>query len=334
LSNLIRTSSSSLLLVVLFSVAGFAQPEAKKQKPEKTQKPSADGVVYTAPDAAEYDPAAWKEYKSDAGRFSILFPGTPQEETDQLENGGREIPIRILKLSELAGYAVMYLDIPMPFHLNTEATRNMFDSSVKQVAEKFQATALEQKEITLDSYPGLSVKLRLQDQSVMRLKMYTVGQRLYQLMITTPPEQGATADQLRFYEATADKFLDSFKLAPLPPAAPPVIVGRRAPGASDPSRANRPRAPITGGILNGKAISKPTPRYPVAAREAGVSGTVEVAITIDEEGRVIAARAISGHVELHEAAVEAARKARFSVTRLSGQPVKVSGRLVYNFSLR
>jgi protein TonB len=65
-----------------------------------------------------------------------------------------------------------------------------------------------------------------------------------------------------------------------------------------------------------------------------VEGLVTVAVVIDEEGRVSAAEAVSGPESLREAAVAAARKARFSPTRLSGQPVKISGRLVYNFVLR
>ncbi|WP_352431480.1 energy transducer TonB [Pyrinomonas sp.] len=48
-------------------------------------------------------------------------------------------------------------------------------------------------------------------------------------------------------------------------------------------------------------------------------------------GRVISARAVSGPTLLHEAAVAAARQARFTPTLLSGQPVKVSGVITYNF---
>jgi TonB family protein len=330
LSNLIRTSSSLLLFVVLFSLAGFAQ-EAEQQKPEKTKKPSANGIVTTAPLPAEYDPAAWREYKSGAGRFSILFPGTPQEKTEQLNSNGRKVPVRIFKLSGLADYTVMYHDSPPPVDMNPEARRNMLNSFVKQATERFQAALLEQKEATLDGQMGLSAKLRLADHSIMRLQLYAIGIRIYQLMIKTPPEQGATEDQRRFYEATADKFLNSFKLTPFPL---PFIVEAPARGASGSSPENRPRPPVTSGILNGKAISKPAPRYPSAAQKAGISGTVEVAVIIDEEGKVMRAEAISGPDELRVAAVVAARKARFSPTRLSGQPVKVSGRLTYNFTLR
>jgi protein TonB len=92
-----------------------------------------------------------------------------------------------------------------------------------------------------------------------------------------------------------------------------------------------PRAPISGGVLNGKAISLPKPAYPPIARQAHASGTVVVQVTIDENGGVISARAVSGHPLLQAVAVAAARGARFSPTKLSGQPVKVTGVITYNF---
>jgi protein TonB len=92
-----------------------------------------------------------------------------------------------------------------------------------------------------------------------------------------------------------------------------------------------PRAPISGGVLNGKAISLPKPAYPPIARQAHASGTVVVQVTIDENGNVISAHAVSGHPLLQAVAVAAARGARFSPTKLSGQPVKVTGVITYNF---
>ena len=93
----------------------------------------------------------------------------------------------------------------------------------------------------------------------------------------------------------------------------------------------KPRAPISGGVLNGKAISLPKPGYPPIARQAHASGTVVVQVTIDENGNVISASAVSGHPLLRGVAVQAARGARFSPTKLSGQPVKVTGVITYNF---
>jgi protein TonB len=84
-------------------------------------------------------------------------------------------------------------------------------------------------------------------------------------------------------------------------------------------------------VLNRKAISLPAPEYPAIARQARAAGTVVVRVTIDEDGNVIAAQAVSGHPLLQAAAVAAARQARFSPTLLMGEPVKVVGVITYNF---
>ena len=112
-------------------------------------------------------------------------------------------------------------------------------------------------------------------------------------------------------------------------AAAPVKVDVAEP--PPPAAPTPPRAPISGGVLNGKAISLPKPAYPPIARQAHASGTVVVQVTIDENGNVISARAVSGHPLLQAVAVNAARSARFSPTKLSGQPVKVTGVITYNF---
>jgi len=88
---------------------------------------------------------------------------------------------------------------------------------------------------------------------------------------------------------------------------------------------------VSGGVLNGKATSLPKPAYPAAARAVRASGTVTVQVTISESGSVISASAVGGHPLLQAAAVSAARGARFSPTLLSGQPVKVTGVITYNF---
>lgn len=88
---------------------------------------------------------------------------------------------------------------------------------------------------------------------------------------------------------------------------------------------------ISGGVLNGKAISLPKPPYPPVAKAAKASGIVVVQVTVDENGNDVAAHAVSGHPLLQAAAVAAARSAKFSPTRLSRQPVKVSGIITYNF---
>lgn len=129
--------------------------------------------------------------------------------------------------------------------------------------------------------------------------------------------------------------------APPPPithGAPRTGVPGSLPAANHNSAASvppaqKPQPPktISGGVLNGKATSLPKPAYPAIAKAANVSGTVNVQVTVDESGNVISANAVSGHPLLRQSAVSAARQAKFSPTMLSGQPVKVTGVIVYNF---
>jgi TonB family protein len=91
---------------------------------------------------------------------------------------------------------------------------------------------------------------------------------------------------------------------------------------------------ISGGVVNGKAVNLPKPNYPSAAKAVRATGAVSVQVVIDEIGDVISARAVSGHPLLHQAAVTAARQAKFQPILLTGKPVKVSGIIVYNFVMQ
>jgi len=86
-------------------------------------------------------------------------------------------------------------------------------------------------------------------------------------------------------------------------------------------------------VLNSEAISLPKPRYPPLAIQIHLQGVVNVQVLIDEAGRVVSAKAVSGHPVLVAEAVRAATQARFSPTILGDQPVKVSGVISYNFTL-
>lgn len=88
---------------------------------------------------------------------------------------------------------------------------------------------------------------------------------------------------------------------------------------------------IDAGVLTGKAISLPRPDYPSSARASRASGPVPVQVLFDEQGKVILAGAIGGHLLLQESARTSACKARFEPVLLSNTPVKVSGVIVYNF---
>lgn len=91
---------------------------------------------------------------------------------------------------------------------------------------------------------------------------------------------------------------------------------------------------VSGGVLNGKAISKPQPGYPVNARNQRVEGSVIIRVVVDETGKVIEAEPVCGPRELQSAGTEAAKQWKFTPTLLDGVPVKVTGTITFNFVLR
>jgi TonB family protein len=102
-----------------------------------------------------------------------------------------------------------------------------------------------------------------------------------------------------------------------PPAPPPLL-------RLEPEQ-------VSEGVLQGSAITRVNPVYPRSARKMNATGTVEVEVTISEKGLVVEATAISGHIALRSAAVEAARKWVFKPAIFRGAPVKIKGVLTFIF---
>ena len=86
------------------------------------------------------------------------------------------------------------------------------------------------------------------------------------------------------------------------------------------------------GVTRGRLISTPKPAYPDVARKNGIRDRVTVHVSIDPQGKVTSAQAVSGPSELRQAAEAAALKARFEPTKLSGTAVSVIGVIDYNFA--
>jgi protein TonB len=95
----------------------------------------------------------------------------------------------------------------------------------------------------------------------------------------------------------------------------------------------KPNTVMSKGVINGQAIYKPKPVYPPLAITLRKQGLVSVQILVDEKGKVISARALSGDALLRQAAEQAALQTKFSPTLLSNVPVKVSGTITFNFML-
>jgi TonB family protein len=85
-------------------------------------------------------------------------------------------------------------------------------------------------------------------------------------------------------------------------------------------------------VVQGWAVTRVKPVYLASARRMNAHGPVEVRIIISPEGKVIEAEAISGHIALRTAAVEAARRWVFKPTTIDGVPVNTESILTFVFA--
>ena len=131
------------------------------------------------------------------------------------------------------------------------------------------------------------------------------------------PRTAVNADSLAYTENRVPAGLaGDVPVTATHPAEPPPRAVRQSPG-----------------IVSGVAVKKVDPVYPKAAREALQTGVVAVEITINEQGNVTSARALSGPALLRNAAVLAARAWKFKPSSLGGVPVTTTSTITFNFKL-
>jgi hypothetical protein len=101
-------------------------------------------------------------------------------------------------------------------------------------------------------------------------------------------------------------------------------------GEDEGGKAPTETKPIEGGVLNAKALSLPPPKLSEEAKKQKQAGRITVRVIVDENGKVVSAKAMNGPAVLREIAEEAARQATFAPTTQDGIIVRVTGDLVYD----
>ncbi len=319
--------------------------------------------------AVESKPGEWKRFLSPEGDFSVSMPGTPKAVDIAGDSPSPEkysYHSYLLQTAD-ASYSVTYDDRGV-YSEKTENIQSVLHDMFKQIISGHQEVMLfDEKEIELD---GMTAREWLYSDKgkIITLRtvpanghIYFVEFRAAQRVAFKSGKSGAKPDeQTEFYRDSAKKFLTSFKIMPRELTGGPIgmgqvttIHGGTGSGAGEAdategevdrmlreereknlkSKSGAVAEPISGGVLNGFALSNPRPVYPAIAKAARASGVVTVRVLVDEQGKVIAAQAVSGAPLLRAAAVQAARKALFSPQRIKGKFVKVVGVLNYIFVL-
>ncbi len=94
-----------------------------------------------------------------------------------------------------------------------------------------------------------------------------------------------------------------------------------------------PAVPVESKLEPLRLLHTVKPVYPILARRAGVQGEVVVHARVDETGKIIATRVISGPTALRQAAIEALQQWKYEPARLNGKPVAVDTAVSVKFAL-
>ncbi len=151
-----------------------------------------------------------------------------------------------------------------------------------------------------------------------------------------PPDVGPLEVRLSANNAQADSApawgLDAFDpITAIAEPPPPAPRPRTEPPPTAPAPSVDKRGVSEGS--QGSVIIKAEPTYPPGAEKFNASGPVEVRVTVSETGRVKNAVAISGHLLLRAAAVQAARRWVFTPTTVDGVPVETQIVLTFDFTV-
>ena len=293
----------------------------------------------------------WETLRPEGEEFSVLMPKGSTFETSKEPYHKMELSTRtylhnskpgpvfaVVSLSGIKSNPALYTEMQR-INSYVDAFKTLFAPKIrKDMVAKLALVG----EKTLQGNAGREYRMTIGDLAG-TAQVFATRKRFYSIVYLNTKKD----------DAIQEEFLSSFVL-PERGAAPPATVaeaeGPVKPAPADtatakpaaneepkPDEAQHPptepgkRAPISAGVLNGKAISLPKPDYPSDAKAAGAEGVVVIQVTIDEQGNVTEARAISGPKQLQDVSVNAALQAKFSPTLLSGEPVRVTGVIVYNF---
>jgi hypothetical protein len=149
--------------------------------------------------------SAWKEFSSSEGAFSILVPGTPNEQAISVNTEAGSIDGHLFMVGRKdMSYLVAYADYPDTL-IQKRTPDAMLDGARDGAVANAQGKLLGELVISINGYPGRELKIESPDgQGIMKARIFMVGHRLYQVGVVTPKEKALSRN--------IGKFLDSFKL--------------------------------------------------------------------------------------------------------------------------
>ena len=143
-------------------------------------------------------PDGWKEFRSQEGKFSALFPGTPKLEHETIEGSKGKMEMYTASFTDGNGveYKVVYADVEGV--ARTDKTKILDAGTNGTVADgKLRSS----RDFTLNGAPSREIVVDTKDGFTVRKRICLVGDRVYQVSATTARGAETTSDVEAFMES-------------------------------------------------------------------------------------------------------------------------------------
>ncbi len=164
-------------------------------------------IALPALTAQSASPADLKPFTSNEGRFTISFPGRPDESVSTQKSPLGDMVLHVFKAArenDREAYTLIYYDYP-PDAIKSTDSEKIFDAAQQGGLDATHGKLVKKTDIPKSDKAPATRDLEIEIQGITNYaRMILVGNRLYVIMVVPSGGQGA-ADRAR-------AFLDSFKL--------------------------------------------------------------------------------------------------------------------------
>jgi hypothetical protein len=161
------------------------------------------------------DLTAWKEYHNEGGGYTIKILGEPKETTQNLDAAnGQKVELKMIQAIGEKGenFGVSYS--PVAKTDPPQVPKVLYEAAANGAADNLKGKIISRKAISYKGRPGSEVTISLPGDvpfpdGVFMVRMYWIGDRLYQVVYVGPKSRTTTREVREFF--------DSFELDELPP---------------------------------------------------------------------------------------------------------------------
>jgi hypothetical protein len=135
--------------------------------------------------AAQQDlPEGWQTVTSKDGKFKVAMPGKVTEKKQQVKTGSGDLKVTLLIADgrKDSNFVVSFTDYPEA-DVKKGSVKKRLDQARDGAVSSAGGKVREEREIKLKKHPGRHVVIEKEDDVIARMRLFYVGQRLYQVMV-------------------------------------------------------------------------------------------------------------------------------------------------------